>query len=126
MSKDLTFETETRESGALLYRLSGWLYGTKSGYAFQEEVRQKVASGSKRFVIDLTDVQRIDSCGIGILAASIFSAQKAGAGMVLAAMPANIQRMLGLTMFLDHVAHADSVDEAMASVLGMELPPGAN
>jgi anti-anti-sigma factor len=121
MSKELSYEAESTDSGTLCYRLSGWLYGTTSGYAFQEAIREKVAGGTRRFVIDLSGVQRIDSCGIGILAASIFSAQKAGAGMVLAALPDHVSRMLGLTMFLDHIATADTVDEAVEKVEGMEL-----
>ena len=121
MAKELTYETETRENGTLFYKLSGWLYGTTTGYAFQEEVRKKVAGGNRRFVIDLSGVQRIDSCGIGILAAAIFSAQKAGAGVVLAALPDPIKRMLGLTMFLDHISTSDSVDEAFAKIETMGL-----
>ena len=121
MSKELSYEAESRESGTLFYRLSGWLYGTTSGYAFQEAVREQVSGGNRRFVIDLSGVQRIDSCGIGILAASIFSAQKAGAGMVLASLPEHVSRMLGLTMFLDHIATADTVDEALEKVEAMEL-----
>ena len=45
-------------------------------------------------------------------------------GEGLAALPLHIQRMLGLTMFLDHVAHAETVDEALAKVTGMELSGG--
>jgi len=122
--KDLEFAAEERGSETLVYRLSGHLYGTDTGYAFQETVRRAVSEGRKRIVIDLSGVERIDSCGIGILAASIFSVQKAGGGMVLASLPEHIQRMLGLTMFLDHVAHAETVDEALAKVTGMELSGG--
>ena len=124
MSKDLTYEEESRDSGTLFYRLSGWLYGTTTGYAFQEAVRKKVADGNRRFVIDLSGVQRIDSCGIGILAAAIFSAQKAGAGVVLAALPDPIKRMLGLTMFLNHISTTDTVEAAFEQIESMELPSG--
>lgn len=122
--KDLEYAAEGAGSGTLTYRLSGHLYGTETGYAFQETVRRAVSEGTKRFVIDLSGVERIDSCGIGILAASIFSVQKAGGGMVLAALPEHIQRMLGLTMFLDHVAQAESVDEAMVKIAAMALADG--
>jgi len=122
--KDLEYSEVERGSETLVYRLSGNLYGTDAGYAFQEAVRRAASADTKRFVIDLSGVDRIDSCGIGILAASIFSVQKAGGGMVLAALPEHIQRMLGLTMFLDHVAHAETVDDALAKVAGMELSGG--
>jgi anti-sigma B factor antagonist len=116
--KELVFAAQ--ELGAArVYRLSGWLYGTTGGYAFQEEIRQAVADGGRRFVVDLSGVQRIDSCGIGILAASIFSAQRAGGGIVLASLPEQVRRVLGVTMFLDHVAHADTLDDALAKVASM-------
>jgi len=123
--KDLEYAEAEAGSETRVYRLTGHLYGTEAGYAFQEAVRRTASTDMKRFVIDLSGVERIDSCGIGILAASIFSVQKAGGGMVLAALPEHIQRMLGLTMFLDHVAHAETVDDALAKVAGMELSGGS-
>ncbi len=118
--KELTVRSEER-GPSRVYSLSGRLYGTTGGYAFQEEVRQAVAGGGRRFVVDLSCVQRIDSCGIGILAASIFSVQRAGGGIVLAALPEPVLRVLGLTMFLDHVAHADTVEGALAKLASMDL-----
>jgi hypothetical protein len=41
--------------------------------------------------------------------------------MVLAALPDQVRRVLGLTMFLDHVAHADTVDGALATLASMRL-----
>ena len=71
----LTIEAKEQEQTAI-YELGGDLYGDTEGYAFQEEVRKKIASGTRRLIVDLSSVHRIDSCGIGILASISISAQK--------------------------------------------------
>jgi anti-anti-sigma factor len=117
----LRVEKSQHESGTRIYSLQGDLHGGKDGYAFQNEVRGCYASGSCRVVIDLEQVARIDSCGIGILAAIAMSAQNSGGGLVLASLPERIERILGVTHFLTLVDHAGSVEEALEKLDAMGL-----
>jgi anti-anti-sigma factor len=100
--------------GIIVYALNGQLCGTAPSYAFQDEVRKAIGEGTGKIVLDLGGVERIDSCGIGILASLMWSASQAGGGMVLASVPKQVEKLLGIVMLLDHIEHADSRDAAVA------------
>lgn len=117
----LDVTAEQRDAGIYVYKLSGDLYGTAEGYAFQEDVRTKVSEGNRRIVLDLSAVNRVDSSGIGILVALMFSAYNAGGGMVLAALQPKVKELLSMVMLLDRIEHADSVDLAVARLDEMQL-----
>jgi anti-anti-sigma factor len=120
-SKNLEVRDESRDEQTWIYTLSGNLFGSSQGYDFQEAVRQKIGSGVKKIVIDLAAVERIDSCGVGILVATMWSASQAGAGLVLAALSPTVEKVLSIAMLLDHIDHADSVEDALTRLDWMQL-----
>jgi len=121
MLKGLEFSTESRDGQTRVYRLTGDLHGTREAYALQEQVRQAAAAGVKKVVLDLAGVGRIDSSGVGVLVAAMWSVSHAGGGLVLSALPPRIERVLGIAMLLDHIGHAASVEEALARLDAMDL-----
>ena len=115
-----------RDDETRVYTLSGSLFGSSDAYAFQEDVRQKIASGTRKVVIDLATVERIDSSGIGILVAIMWSASQGGAGLILAALSAKVEQVLSIAMLLDHIDHAASVEDALARLDQMDLKPASD
>ncbi len=111
--QDLTYELDTRSDGTAVYRLTGDLFGSAKGYAFQDAVRKGISAGERRVVLDLAGVGRIDSSGVGILVAIMWSASNGGAALVLASLPAVVERVLGIALLLPHIAHAPTVEEAL-------------
>lgn len=118
----MTVTSTEHESGAMIFSVSGNLHGTTEGYALQDEVRQRFSTGTRKIIIDLSYVGRIDSCGIGILAAVAMSAQNNGSGLVLSSLPDRIVQILGVTNFLEFVESAESVPDALAKLDEMKLP----
>lgn len=115
--KKFEFSSETptgADGGLAVFTLAGPLNGLESAYAFQDEVRRKIADGCGKVVLDLAAVERIDSCGIGILASLMWSASQAGVGMVLAAVPGHVEKLLQIVTLLDHIDHAPSREAAIA------------
>jgi len=113
----LEFTSETAdgtEHAIAVYALSGSLCGTAPSYELLEEIRRQIAGGTNRIVIDLARAEKIDSCGIGILAAVMWSASQAGGKMVLASVPPYVEKLLGIVMLLDRIDHADSREQAIA------------
>jgi anti-sigma B factor antagonist len=110
-----------RDESTWIFTLTGDLFGSKQGYAFQEDVREKIAGGVRKVVIDLAGVVRVDSSGIGILMGLMWSASQAGAGLVLASLSPTVERVLSVAMLLEHVERANGVDEALALLDGMDL-----
>jgi anti-anti-sigma factor len=121
MKKKLEFTATQRDDLTWVYTVTGQLYGLNDGYKFQDDVRERVAAGARKVVVDLSAVDRIDSSGIGILVTIMWSASNAGGGLVLAALPDRIERLLAMAMLLDHIDHAGTVDEALAKLDGMDL-----
>ena len=112
----LDVQSVARDDQTWIYTLVGDLYSNTEGYGFQEEVRSKIAGGAKGIIIDLAGVKRIDSSGIGILVAVMWSASNAGGRMVLAALSPKVHDVLSIAMLLDHIDHADSKEEALAKL----------
>jgi anti-anti-sigma factor len=119
--RKLSFSSEVPEGTAnemIVYTLFGCLYGSPESYEFQEEVRENIAGGVSRIVIDLESVEKIDSAGLGILASVMWSASQAGGGMVLASVPPTVKKLLGIAMLLDRIDHADTREAAIAMLEG--------
>jgi len=115
--KKLEYSSETpggADGELVVFTLAGQLSGSEPAYDFQDKVRQKITGGCRKIVIDLADVERIDSCGIGILASLMWSASQAEAGMVFAGIPRQVEKLLQIVMLLDHVDHAPSREAAIA------------
>ena len=97
-----------------VYSLSGSLCGSTPSYELLEEIRGEIAGGTNRIVLDLARAEKIDSCGIGILASVMWSASQAGGKMVLASVPPYVEKLLGIVMLLDRIEHAESREQALA------------
>jgi anti-sigma B factor antagonist len=116
MSHKLEYGSESHGDMTWVYTLTGDLYGNAGGYALQDEIRAKIASGAHCIVIDLSGVEKMDSAGIGVLIAIMWSASRAGGRLILAALSPKVRDLLSIAMLLDHMDHAETVEEALAKM----------
>lgn len=122
MKRDFSATIEERGDQTLICRLHGDLYGSPEAYAFQDDLRDRIAAGRRKVVLDLAQAGKIDSSGVGILVALMWSCYQAKGAMVLASLPPIIEKVLGIAMLLDRMTHAGSVDEALAKLDATTLP----
>ena len=113
---------EERESDTLIVRLHGDVYGSTEAYAFQDDLRDRIAAGRRKVVLDLSRAGKIDSSGVGILVALMWSCYQAKGAMALASLPPAIEKVLGIAMLLDRMTPAPSVEEALAKLESTNLP----
>ncbi len=118
--KNFRYETEEAAGGAIVYHLHGRLRGWPECFEFQETARNSV-TGGRRIVLDMEQLEHVDSTGVGILATLYTSAQNGGGELVLATLPPKVRRILDMLWFLRILKHADTVDEALA--MPSEPPP---
>ena len=119
--RSLEYGSETHAGAArdvLIFTLTGALVGSPHAYELQDDVRGRIAGGARRIVLDLEQVTKIDSAGVGILASLMWSASQAGSGLVIAALPPTVEKMLGIAMLLDRIDHAPSRAAALAKLAG--------
>lgn len=75
----------------------------------------KIVHDNKKIVLDLKDVAYMSSAGIRAIMKLLQSAQKAGGGVKLANVPANVVEVLETVGMMQMVEVFPTVDEAVAS-----------
>jgi len=78
-------------------------------------VKDLVAKGCKKVVVDLGAVPHVDSTGIGELVSAYTSARGQGAKLVLANLTKRIKDLLDIAQLSAVFEHYESVDEAIKS-----------
>jgi anti-sigma B factor antagonist len=95
-----------------VYHPRGKLNGHPECFAWLEEVRRDIRDGASRLVLNLKDVSKIDSTGIGILASMHVSAVNAGGKLCLTGLNEKQRLLLESTWLLRVIPAAE--DEANA------------
>jgi anti-sigma B factor antagonist len=100
----MDLRTDIRDGFAVI-ALSGRLTATGAPL-LRKAVNDLVAGGDSRIVIDMTDLQFVDSSGLGALVGGLKSARVAGGDLRIAAVPEAVRTVLHLTnldrVLLDH------------------------
>ena len=90
----LTLDIE-RKSNFVFVRCSGRLVAGVSDRLHSETC--KYLSGTKRMVLDLTDLTRMDSMGLGVLVRLYVSCRSAGCTLELINIGKQVRDLLGIT-----------------------------
>lgn len=101
------------DSNVMVYAPSGQLNGHAECFEWLEDIRRDIQAGKSRGVLNLSDVARIDSTGLGILAAIHVSAVNAGGKLCITGLNPKL-RLLFETTWLFKVLHvADNEAQAI-------------
>jgi anti-sigma B factor antagonist len=96
-NRTLTLNVELKDS-AIVVRCQGWLVmGTCS--LLYDRVRE-LLPGSRRVILDLTELSMVDSMGIGTLVRLYVSAKSAGSQLQLINLGKQVREVLGITNLL--------------------------
>lgn len=107
------FRVEVRRQGpASIVDVSGELDLSTSS-ALEEELGRAAESDAEMLVVDLHDLEFMDSTGLSTLVKSQQAAQGFGKRFVLVRGPQQVQRLLTLTGVADRIEVVDSVDELL-------------
>ena len=74
--------------------LSGKFLAGGDGPFLRQKVADLLEAGTRKLVIDFSDVPYIDSTGLGFLAGCRTTTQQAGAGLVLSALNQHVRKVL--------------------------------
>ena len=96
------------------FTLSGNLIGEKDGIPLTESFSEKLESGTQSFVIDLSEIQHINSSGLGVLITLLTKARKVGGEVVLSGPSSYISNLLLITklntIFTIHATQDEAVE----------------
>lgn len=82
---------------------------------FRQRINTIIGAGRKRIVLDLGNVDYIDSAGLGILVASATSARQAGGELKLVNLTKRVRDLMQITRLSTLFETYDTVDKACLS-----------
>ncbi|MBN2172470.1 MAG: anti-sigma factor antagonist [Candidatus Krumholzibacteriota bacterium] len=108
---------KTREEGSILViELSGKIQGPPETEDFHDRIKDLVAKGHKRFLINLKGVSWLSSLGLGMLLAARATILKAGGRMCLAHVTDRIESIFMVTETLNYFDCHETEAEALTAI----------
>jgi len=106
--------TKRTVDGILAFECNGRIVFGEESALLRDEVKQAVANGQKRIVLNLSEVNYIDSGGLGTLVALHTTAHNAGGAIKLANLTRRVGDLLQvtklLTVFEVHTSEYDALE----------------
>ena len=109
---------EKEIDGVTVLELFGRVTLGEESNDLRTRIKDLLAQGKKRLVLDLGNVSYIDSAGLGTLVAGYTSSQNQGAGMKLANLTRKFHEQLSITKLVTVFEVHNSVADAIASFGG--------
>ena len=106
----------------VIVSLSGKFLAGSDGPYLRQKVKDLIDAGTRKLIIDFSDVPYIDSTGLGFLAGARVTAQNAGTRMVLANLNMHVQKILDDVKLSQFFVIAPDDAAAMAKVNEADPP----
>ncbi|MBC8043676.1 MAG: STAS domain-containing protein [Rhizobacter sp.] len=105
-----------KDIGAVtVLELHGDVLGGADATELNETLRNLVAGGKRSLVLDLSEVEYMNSSGLGMMTSALSSVKNSGAVLKLANPAERIKSLLVITKLIKVFESHDSVSEAVAS-----------
>ena len=89
--------TNREVDGASVVALDGRIVMGAEGNALRQELQKLVAEGKKNIVLNMSNIEYVDSAGLGTLVAAHLSAKSQGASLKLCHLGSKLQEVLQIT-----------------------------
>lgn len=112
----MSMKLTTRDvSGVSIVNLSGKITLGEGGVALREEVRKLLAEGKKKIVLNLAEVNYIDSSGLGELVSAYTAVKNAGGELKLLSLTSKVRDLLVITKLVTVFDVKDDEASAVSS-----------
>lgn len=101
--------------GVSILDLSGKIVLGEGDVQVKERIKDLLGDGQRRILLNLADVNYIDSAGLGTLIGSYTTAKRDGGSLKLVNLTKRIQDLLAITKLITVFETFDSEAEALAS-----------
>ncbi len=108
------FSQTTLPGGKVVITFPTHALGGEQGIALSAMVASAVAEHAQLIVLDLSNVEVMNSTGLGMLVSTLATAGRSNVGLILAAVPERVQRLLEMTHLHQVFQVAPTVNEATA------------
>ena len=107
--------SEKESEGIAIVELTGRVVLGDESNQLRTKIKELLAKGKTRLILDLANVSYIDSAGLGTLVAGYTSAQSQGASMKLANLTKKFNEQLNITKLVTVFDVYNTVAEAVKS-----------
>ena len=106
---------QREENGVVILELAGKIIGGPDATTLNDRLHNLVEKGNKKVVADLSQVNWMNSSGLGILISALTTTRNAGGELKIAAATEKIKKLLIITKLTNVFTLYETVDEAAAS-----------
>lgn len=99
----------------VVIELGGSVVGGPESTQINQDIYNLIEKGNKRFIIDLCNVNLMNSSGLGTLIASLTSVKKAGGELILASANEKIKNLFLVTKLNSIFEFKENVQDAVTS-----------
>ena len=108
-------ELEQREQdGVVILELSGKIIGGPDASKVNDQLHELAETGKSQIVADLSQVNWMNSSGLGILISALTTVRNAGGELKVAAATEKIRNLLTITKLTNVIKLYDTIEEAIA------------
>ena len=107
--------TESRAGDVTILHMTGRLELEEGDLVFRDHVNRLIAEGRVNLLLDLKEVTRIDSAGIGMLVSKYLSAQNRGGTIKLLQLTRRSDHLMDITRLTTVFEIFEDEDEAVRS-----------
>ena len=118
----MRIEVKFKEDVAVV-SLSGKFLAGSDGPFLRQKVKDLIDAGTRKMVINFSEVPYIDSTGLGFLAGSRVTAQNAGVSLVLSSINQHVKRILDGVRLTPFFVLADDDANALEKVKEIAASP---
>ncbi len=101
------------QDGVVVLEPKGKIMGGPDATALKESIRDYVNANKKKVVIDLAEVDWMNSTGLGIMISCLKTVKEAGGDLKLSNVTEKIKSLLTITKLVTVFDSYDSTDEAI-------------
>jgi anti-sigma B factor antagonist len=101
-------------AGIIIISMEGDFISEPEQIKFRERIRELVEEGKTNFVVDLSLVKHINSCGLGSLVCALTKARRSGGDIRLAGLGSNVEELFKLTQLIMIFKISPTVEDAVA------------
>lgn len=99
----------------VVFDLKGALEGGEKSYRIKDDIKEQLAAGERKFLLNLDKVTFVNSTGIGIVAMVFTSISNAGGVMKICNANEKVSRVMMITKLLEVFESFYKEEEALAS-----------
>jgi anti-sigma B factor antagonist len=106
------FTTLTHATGAQVFHFEGRMTFGRETEACRQTLKSMLSRGNRNFIFDLSDVEAVDSAGIGFLVSCLTTVRNDGGRLRLANPQQRVEYVLGITKLYTVFEVVPTVEQA--------------